>query len=151
MADRTISISSAGKTSPSPAGRSVGTGSAEQITAVNTASSSSLHLPAPVQPAGRRCAALGNDYFDGCGHVQAKRDRLCDGWPSWDSACTGAGQYFVTTDVRPLGTTTRGVLPDAADQAGVVAIPHQVFYDNVDAGARCPLAFCKQDSVIGRP
>jgi N-succinyldiaminopimelate aminotransferase len=33
--------------------------------------------------------------------------------------------------------------------AGVVAIPHQVFYDNVDAGR--PLvrwAFCKQESLL---
>ena len=56
----------------------------------------------------------------------------------------------MTTDVRPLGYDD-GVefcrmLPE---KAGVVAIPHQVFYDNVDVGR--PLvrwAFCKQDSVI---
>ena len=60
------------------------------------------------------------------------------------------GTYFVTTDVRPLGFDD-GVefcrmLPE---KCGVVAIPHQVFYDNVEAGR--PLvrwAFCKQEIVL---
>ena len=57
---------------------------------------------------------------------------------------------FVTADIRPLGET------DGLDfcrrlprLAGVVAVPTQVFYDDVDAGR--PLirfAFCKRDDVI---
>ena len=60
------------------------------------------------------------------------------------------GTYFVTTDIRPLGFDD-GLefclaLPE---RCGVVAIPHQVFYDDKDAGR--PLvrwAFCKQEGVI---
>ena len=60
------------------------------------------------------------------------------------------GTYFLTTDIRPLGYDD-GVefclaLPE---RAGVVAIPHSVFYDDKEAGK--PLvrwAFCKQDDVI---
>jgi len=60
------------------------------------------------------------------------------------------GTYFATTDIRPLG------FEDGMDfcrqlpaLAGVVAIPHQVFYDDLSAGR--PLvrwAFCKRPEVI---
>ncbi|MGH3479555.1 MAG: aminotransferase, partial [Nocardioidaceae bacterium] len=60
------------------------------------------------------------------------------------------GTYFATTDVRPMGYDD-GVefcraLPE---RAGVVAIPHQVFYDDIDAGR--PLvrwAFSKTEPVL---
>jgi N-succinyldiaminopimelate aminotransferase len=60
------------------------------------------------------------------------------------------GTYFATTDVRPLGYDD-GVefCRDLPTRAGVVAIPHQVFYDDVEAGR--PLvrwAFCKRDDVL---
>ena len=61
-----------------------------------------------------------------------------------------AGTYFVTTDIRPLGET------DGMDfcrrlpgQAGVVAIPSSVFYDNESAGrSQVRFAFCKKDEVL---
>ena len=60
------------------------------------------------------------------------------------------GGYFATTDIRPLGFDD-GLdfcrrLPELA---GVVAIPHQVFYDDKEVGR--PLvrwAFCKKPEVI---
>jgi len=60
------------------------------------------------------------------------------------------GTYFVTADVRPLGYAD-GVqfCRDLPHRAGVVAIPHQMFYDDVEAGR--PLvrfAFCKRDQVL---
>ncbi len=56
----------------------------------------------------------------------------------------------MTTDIRPLGYDD-GVdfclkLPE---RCGVVAIPHEVFYDDKEAGR--PLvrwAFCKRDDVL---
>jgi N-succinyldiaminopimelate aminotransferase len=107
---------------------------------------------APLQPA--IAHALGSDeaYFhafrDG---MQAQRDQLCDGLAALGfGVFVPEGTYFATTDITPLGFTD-GLefcrqLPEVA---GVVAIPHQVFYDDVEAGR--PLvrwAFCKRPEVI---
>src|SRR4051812_1940944 len=154
MAGRTVSIGSAGKTF-SVTGWKIGwvTGSPEVVTAVTTAKQFLTYVSgAPFQPAVAGALALGNDYFDGFRHtLQGKRDRLCDGLERLGFAVhRPEGTYFVTTDVRPLGYED-GVefcrmLPE---KVGVVAIPHQVFYDNVDLGR--PLvrwAFCKQDHIL---
>ena len=56
-------------------------------------------------------------------------------WRSWTPPAVPRGTYFLTTDVRPLGYAD-GVdfCRDLPTRCGVVAIPHQVFYDNVEAG-----------------
>ena len=154
MAERTVSIGSAGKTF-SVTGWKIGwvTGSPEVVTAVNTAKQFLTYVSgAPFQPAVAGALALGNDYFDDFRDtLQGKRDRLCDGLERLGFGVhRPQGTYFVTTDVRPLGYED-GVefcrmLPE---KVGVVAIPHQVFYDNVDLGR--PLvrwAFCKQDQIL---
>ena len=56
----------------------------------------------------------------------------------------------MTTDVRPLGYAD-GVefCRDLPERCGVVAIPHQVFYDRVEAGRPyVRWAFCKTDQVL---
>lgn len=61
-----------------------------------------------------------------------------------------AGTYFITADIASLGET------DALDfcrrlppEAGVVAIPSSVFYDDKDAGATLiRFAFCKRPEVL---
>jgi N-succinyldiaminopimelate aminotransferase len=56
----------------------------------------------------------------------------------------------MTSDVRPLGYAD-GVefCRDLPERCGVVAIPHQVFYDRVDAGRPyVRWAFCKADAVL---
>ena len=154
MAERTVSIGSAGKTF-SVTGWKIGwvTGTPEVVTAVNTAKQFLTYVSgAPFQPAVAEALALGNEYFDDLrATMQAKRDLLCDGLASLGFGVhRPQGTYFVTTDVRPLGYTD-GVefcrmLPE---KTGVVAIPHQVFYDNVEAGR--PLvrwAFCKQPHIL---
>jgi N-succinyldiaminopimelate aminotransferase len=154
MAERTISIGSAGKTF-SVTGWKIGwvTGTPEVVTAVNTSKQFLTYVSgAPFQPAVAGALALGNEYFDDLrSTMQAKRDLLCDGLESLGFGVhRPQGTYFVTTDVRPLGYTD-GVdfcrmLPE---KTGVVAIPHQVFYDNVEAGR--PLvrwAFCKQPHIL---
>jgi N-succinyldiaminopimelate aminotransferase len=107
---------------------------------------------APLQPA--IAHALGSDeaYFTGLRTgMQAGRDQLCDGLDALGfEVFVPEGTYFATTDIRPLGFDD-GLdfcrrLPELA---GVVAIPHQVFYDDVEAGR--PLvrwAFCKRPAVI---
>ena len=154
MADRTVSIGSAGKTF-SVTGWKIGwvTGTPEVVTAVNTSKQFLTYVSgAPFQPAVAGALALGNDYFDGLrADLQHRRDLLCDGLESLGFGVhRPQGTYFVTTDIRPLGHTD-GVefcrmLPE---KTGVVAIPHQVFYDNLDAGR--PLvrwAFCKKLEVL---
>jgi N-succinyldiaminopimelate aminotransferase len=154
MAERTVSISSAGKTF-SVTGWKVGwvTGTEQVVTSVNTAKQFLTYASgAPFQPAVAAALALGNDYFDGLRHsLQRRRDLLCTGLDELGFGVhVPEGTYFVTTDVRPLGFDD-GVefcrmLPE---KCGVVAIPHQVFYDNVEAGR--PLvrwAFCKQEIVL---
>ena len=107
---------------------------------------------APFQPA--VAAGLGLDdsfYATLAGDLRRKRDLLCAGLSSVGfSVFKPAGTYFVTTDVRPLGYDD-GVAfcRDLPKRAGVVAIPHSVFYDNVSVGR--PLvrfAFCKRDEVL---
>jgi N-succinyldiaminopimelate aminotransferase len=154
MAERTVSIGSAGKTF-SVTGWKIGwvTGTPEVVTAVNTAKQFLTYVSgAPFQPAVAGALALGDEYFDDLRTtMQAKRDLLCDGLAALGFGVhRPQGTYFVTTAVRPLGYTD-GVefcrmLPE---KTGVVAIPHQVFYDNVEAGR--PLvrwAFCKQPQIL---
>ena len=154
MADRTLTISSAGKTF-SFTGWKVGwaVGPADLVTAVRTAKQFLTFVSgAPFQPAIALGLGLPDAYYDGLrDSLRAKRDRLCAGLREVGfDVYEPAGTYFITADVRPLGYTD-GVefCRDLPQRCGVVAIPHQVFYDDVEAGK--PLvrfAFCKRDEVL---
>lgn len=78
--------------------------------------------------------------------LQGKRDRLVAGLTAAGfTAFSPQGTYFVQADVRGDGLEFTRVLPE---RAGIVAIPTQVFYDS-DAGDRyVRFAFCKRDEVI---
>jgi N-succinyldiaminopimelate aminotransferase len=154
MRERTLTISSGGKTF-SFTGWKVGwaSGPADLVRATLTAKQFlTFTSAAPLQPAIAEALALGNDYYDDFRlTLQGKRDRLSDGLRALGfDVFVPAGTYFVTTDIRPLGFDD-GVdfclrLPE---RCGVVAIPHEVFYDDKQAGK--PLvrwAFCKQDNVL---
>ena len=154
MAERTLSISSSGKTF-SFTGWKIGwaTGPAELVAAVEGAKNwLSFASGAPLQPAiayalthelgfPRRLRA----------DLQAKRDLLCEGLGKLDvDVRVPEGTYFVTTDVRRLGW------PDGLafclalpERAGVVAIPSQGFYDDEEEGRHLVRwAFCKTEDVI---
>ena len=154
MRERTLTISSGGK-SFSVTGWKVGwaTGPAELVAAVMGVKQFLSYMSgAPLQPA--IAYALGSDepYFTRFrAGMQAQRDQLCDGLGALGfKVFVPEGTYFATTDIRPLGFDD-GLdfcrrLPELA---GVVAIPHQVFYDDAEAGR--PLvrwAFCKRPDVI---
>jgi N-succinyldiaminopimelate aminotransferase len=154
MRERTLTISSGGKTF-SFTGWKVGwaSGPADLVRATLTAKQFlTFTSAAPLQPAIAEALALGDDYYDDFRlTLQGKRDRLSDGLRALGfDVFVPAGTYFVTTDIRPLGFDD-GVdfclrLPE---RCGVVAIPHEVFYDDKQAGK--PLvrwAFCKQDNVL---
>ena len=154
MAERTLTISSGGK-SFSFTGWKIGwaTGPAPLVRALTGAKQFLTYTSgAPLQPA---IAAALDDAESITGTLRdalhARRDQLCGGLTDIGlDVFVPDGTYFVTTDIRPLGFDD-GLefcltLPE---RCGVVAIPHQVFYDHKDVGR--PLvrwAFCKQEDVI---
>ncbi len=154
MAERTLTISSGGKTF-SFTGWKVGwaTGPAELVAAMIGAKQFMTYTSgAPFQPAIAQALELGDDYFDSLrARMESQRDLLCEGLDDIGfDVFVPQGGYFATTDIRPLGHDDGlefcRLLPELA---GVVAIPHQVFYDDKEAGR--PLvrwAFCKTPEVI---
>ncbi|MGN6244758.1 MAG: aminotransferase class I/II-fold pyridoxal phosphate-dependent enzyme, partial [Motilibacteraceae bacterium] len=107
---------------------------------------------APVQPAVAAGLGLPDEYFAGLRDgLRAKRDRLCDGLASVGfDVFVPQGTYFVTTDIRPLGHEDGlEFCRELAHRAGVVAIPCQVFYDDLSEGRHLVRwAFCKRDGVL---
>ena len=77
---------------------------------------------------------------------------LCDGLVALGFAGHGSeGTYFATTDVATVsGTPTAGrSAATCPHRAGVVAIPHEVFHDDPEAGRPfVRWAFCKRPEVL---
>ena len=154
MRERTVTISSGGKTF-SFTGWKVGWACASRdlVTAVNTAKQFlSFTSGAPFQPAIAHALGLADDYYQELRtSLQGKRDRLCAGLADVGlQVYRPQGTYFVTTDIRPLGFDD-GVefCRSLPERCGVVAVPHEVFYDHTEIGR--PLvrwAFCKRDDVL---
>jgi N-succinyldiaminopimelate aminotransferase len=156
MADRTVTISSAGKTF-STTGWKIGwaCGPASLIAAVRAAKQFLTYVGgAPFQPAVayalRHEMAWVAELRDS---LQRKRDRLCTGLAAAGfEVLRPQGTYFVMTDIRPLGATDgmRFCL-DLPARAGVVAIPDEVFHDDpADGKPFVRFAFCKRDEVIAQ-
>jgi N-succinyldiaminopimelate aminotransferase len=154
MWDRTVSISSAGKTF-SFTGWKVGwvTGPVELVDAVLAAKQwLTFTNAAPLQPAVAYALDHEPAFYDALAkELEGKRDLLVAGLRELDmEVYLPEATYFVTTDVRRYG------YPDAMafclalpQRAGVVAIPSQVLYDDQDAGRhQVRWAFCKRTSVI---
>lgn len=154
MFDRTITISSAGKTF-SATGWKVGwlSGPAEAVTAARTVKQFLTFVGSgPFQPAVALALGLGDDtYVRLRDPLQAKRDLLCMALADAGLAISRpSGTYFVIADVSPLGATDAVAFArDLPQRAGVVGIPVSVFHDDQDA-ARTLLrfAFCKRDEVL---
>ena len=154
MRERTIRISSAGKTF-SATGWKIGwaLAPAQLITELNAVKQFLTFVSgAPFQPAIARALDEGDDWVAASRlQLQGKRDRLADGLRGIGlDPVIPQGTYFMSTDVRPLGYAD-GVefCRDLPHRCGVVAIPHQVFYDRVEAGRPyVRWAFCKTDAVL---
>ena len=154
MRDRTVSISSAGKTF-SVTGWKIGwvTASAHLVAAVRTAKQFLTYTSgAPFQPAVAAGLRLGQPPLDDLANsLQNKRDLLCDGLSGIGfEVFRPAGTYFVTTDITPLGFDDGikfcRLLPR---RAGVVAIPSAVFYADTERGkSLVRWAFCKRDETL---
>jgi len=154
MADRTLTISSAGKTF-SVTGWKIGwvTGPVDLVVAVRAAKQYLTFVNgAPFQPAVAEALALPDDYFHRFREaMQNKRDRLLDGLAEAGfAAFRPSGTYFVVTDSTSVGFGDGHELCRALPElCGVVAVPMAVFYDDPDAGSNLVrFAFCKRDDVL---
>ena len=154
MWDRTISISSAGKTF-SLTGWKIGwaTGPQDLVRAVEAAKQwLTFSSGAPLQPAIAHALTKETGYFDALTReLQAKRDLLCAGLGELDmDVYVPQGTSFVTSDVRRYGYRDGLAFALALpERAGVVAIPSQAFYDDLDEGRHMiRWAFCKETSVL---
>src|SRR2546421_5879530 len=154
MRERTIQISSAGKTF-SCTGWKVGwaCGPAALVSTVFRVKQFLTFVNAgPLQPAVAHALALPTSYFSQFrDDLRAKRDLLVAGLTEAGFAVyPPEGTYFVTADITPLGGTD-GVrfCRELPGRCGVVAVPTQVFYDDVEAGRRLVrFAFCKRPEVL---
>jgi N-succinyldiaminopimelate aminotransferase len=154
MWDRTVTISSAGKTF-SFTGWKVGwvTGPADLVATVYAAKQwLTFSNAAPLQPAVAHALDQEAGFYETLAKdLQVKRDLLCDGLAKLDlEVFTPEATYFVTTDVRRYGYDDALAFCLALpERAGVVAIPSQVFYDDADEGRhKVRWAFCKEATVI---
>ena len=154
MADRTVTISSGGKTF-GVTGWKIGwaCGREHLVKAVQTSKQFLTYVNGgPFQPAVAAGLRLGDEYFAGlAADMQAKRDRLCEGLAAAGfKPSVPQGTYFTTADIRPLGFDD-GVdfclrLPE---RCGVVAVPCEVFFDNKPVGAPyVRFAACKRLEVL---
>jgi N-succinyldiaminopimelate aminotransferase len=154
MFERTVTTSSAGKTF-SLTGWKIGwaSGPADLVAAVEGAKNwLSYASGAPLQPA----VAVALDHHDAFHQALAKdlgekRDHLCAGLAALGMQVhEPAGTYFATTDVSAYGHADGHAFCLALpERAGVVAIPSQVFYDDLDEGRHLVRwAFCKRREVI---
>ncbi|RNG22290.1 pyridoxal phosphate-dependent aminotransferase [Streptomyces botrytidirepellens] len=154
MRERTVTISSAGKTF-SYTGWKVGwiTATPELITAVRSAKQYLTYVSAgPFQYAVAEALRLPGAYFDTLREdLRTKRDLLADGLS--DAGFTvfrPSGTYFITTDIRPLGESDGfAFCRSLPERCGIVAVPNAVFYDHQAQGAPfVRFAFCKREDVL---
>ena len=154
MRERTVSVSSAGKTF-SFTGWKIGWVKAapELVTAVRTAKQFLTYVSGgPFQYAVAEALGLPDEYYARLrDDLRAQRDEFLPGLRDIGfEVYEPQGTYFVTTDIRSLGEQD-GVefcrtLPD---RVGVVAIPSAVFYDHKElARSHVRFAFCKRPEVL---
>ena len=154
MAERTVTISSAGKTF-STTGWKIGwaCGPAPLVAAVRAAKQFLTYVGgAPFQPAVADALLNQMDWVEELRvALQRKRDRLCAGLRAAGfGVYEPQGTYFVMTDIRPLGFDDgMAFCLELPTRAGVVAIPDEVFHDHpADGKPYVRFAFCKRDEVI---
>lgn len=154
MAERTLSISSAGK-SFSATGWKIGwvCGPADLVGAVRAAKQFLTFVGgAPFQPAVAHAVRHELDWVRRLrDDLQGKRDRLVTGLTEAGfDTLSSEGTYFVCADVRPLGYEDGAEFcRSLPERVGVAAIPVQVFCDDPDPVRHLVrFAFCKRDEVL---
>ena len=159
MAERTVTISSGGKTF-SFTGWKIGwaCGPAPIIAAIRTAKQFLTFVSgAPLQPAIAVGLRLGDDYFEGFrSSMLAKRDRLGDHLRAAGfDVLQPQGTYFLTVDLVSVAersgapATSVAFCLDLPRRAGVVAVPSAVFYQSQTDGERfARFCFAKSDAML---
>jgi N-succinyldiaminopimelate aminotransferase len=155
MRDRTLTISSGGKTF-NTTGWKIGwlCGPRSLVAAARTAKQFLTYVNGgPFQPAIAVGLRLPDSYFaELAADMQAKRDQLVPGLveAGFDVYPTNS-TYFVTVDVRPVRADGDGMAfcRELPHRCGVVAIPNEVFYANRHEGRHLVrFAFCKRSAVL---
>ena len=155
MSERTLTISSAGKTF-SATGWKVGwvTGPAPAVAAVRAVKQFLTFVSAgPFQPAVATALALPDAvYADLASSLQGKRDLVCAALESVGLPVSSPqGTYFVIADLASLAAGASGVAlcEELVRRCGVVGIPVSVFHDDVTAAPTLVrFAVCKRDEVL---
>ncbi len=155
MAERTITISSGGKTF-SYTGWKIGwvTGPADLVNAVRTVKQFLTFVNGgPFQYGIATGLRLGDGYFEGFQlEFLAKRDQLLAGLRAAGiPAFKPEGTYFITADIATVSPGLSGIdfCKTLPERCGVAAIPAQGFYDDQALGeTMVRFAFCKQPHVL---
>jgi N-succinyldiaminopimelate aminotransferase len=157
MGDRTLTISSGGKTF-SFTGWKVGwvSGPAPLVAAVRAAKQFLTYTsPAPFQLAIATGLAFPPEAIGRLAtELEERRDQLCAGLAALGyEVFRPAATYFATTDIAPVapGLSAQEFCLELPGRCGVVAIPSSVFYDAADPAAGRTLvrwAFCKRADVL---
>jgi len=154
MAERTLTVSSAGKTF-SVTGWKVGwcVGPAALVAAVRTAKQFLTYVNAgPFQYAVALGLGLPDETFlHQRDRLRDRRDQLVAGLEGMGAKVFNpAATYFATIDARSLGAGDgMEFCRQLPERCGVVAIPSQVFYQDAEAGRPyVRFAFCKRAEVI---
>jgi N-succinyldiaminopimelate aminotransferase len=154
MAERTLTISSAGK-SFSFTGWKIGwaSGPPQLVHAVQSAKQFlSFAGGTPFQHAVAAALADAERHVTPLrAALQARRDQLGAGLRAAGlTVCVPQGGYFVNADIGPLGCAdARAWCRALPERAGVVAIPTSAFYGDRDAvPTLVRFAFCKREEVI---
>ncbi len=147
MRERTVTISSAGKTF-SVTGWKIGwvCAAPEIVAAVRTVKQFLTFVNgAPFQPAVAQVLPLAEKLAPAAA-LQAQRDLLCDGLAALGfDVVRPQATYFATVDVGADAVEFCRELPG---RAGVVAIPSSVFYDSSAGDHFVRFAFCKRPEVL---
>jgi len=153
MSERTVSISSAGKTF-SLTGWKVGWSCAppplaEAVRAVHQFVT--FAVSTPFQHAVAAALAADDAYYAALqGDYRKRRDRLCDGLAEAGfDVLRPEGTYFALADVRPLGfDDDRAFCRHLVEKVGVAAIPVSAFCHEGRLRHLVRFAFCKDDATL---
>ena len=149
MRERTVTISSAGKTF-SVTGWKIGWVCAPPplLAAVRTVKQFLTYVNGgPFQPAIAEGLALPDEYYQGIARqLQDQRDLFCEGLADIGfDVISPQATYFATADAHADGVEFCRKLPG---DKGVVAIPSSVFYDTHDGDRYVRFAFCKRPALL---
>ena len=155
MAERTLTISSGGKTF-NTTGWKIGwmCGPAPLVAAARTAKQFLTYVNgAPFQPAIAAGLDLGDDFYAGiAADLTAKRDHLAAGLTAAGfTTYVPQATYFTTVDIRAVQADGDGMAfcRSLPERCGVVAIPNEVFYARPEHGRHLVrFACCKRIDVL---